>query len=246
MILYYTGTGNSEYVAKKIGERIGDSVVNLFDRIKNKDYSSIESEKMWVIVCPTYAWRIPRVVKNFLLNTEFKGNKDICFVMTCGDGIGNAGKYSLKICQKKNLNYKGTARVVMPENYIALYNAPAEAEANEIIEKAENVIEKVATCILENKNIDNVKVTQKLYSSTVNPLFYTLIVKDKKFSANDSCISCGICERSCPMGNIKLKNGKPTWNGNCTHCMACICKCPKEAIEYGEKSKNKVRYTCPK
>lgn len=246
MILYYTGTGNSEYVAKKIGEKIGDQVVNLFDRIKNKDYSSLESSKMWVIVCPTYAWRIPRVVKTFLLNTDFKGSKDICFVMTCGDGIGNAGKYSLKICQKKNLNYKGTARVVMPENYIALYNAPGSKEANEIITKAESVIENVASCILDNKNIDNVKVTQKFYSSTVNPLFYTLIVKDKKFNVNDSCISCGICEKSCPMGNIKLQNGKPTWNGNCTHCMACICKCPKEAIEYGEKSKGKVRYTCPK
>ena len=27
-----------------------------------------------------------------------------------------------------------------------------------------------------------------------------------------------------------------------THCMACICYCPKEAIEYGKKSKGKPRY----
>ena len=29
---------------------------------------------------------------------------------------------------------------------------------------------------------------------------------------------------------------------NCTHCMACICYCPAEAIEYGKKSLGKPRY----
>lgn len=44
------------------------------------------------------------------------------------------------------------------------------------------------------------------------------------------------------LNNIRLENGKPVWGKNCTHCMACICYCPKEAIEYGEKSKGKPRY----
>lgn len=48
--------------------------------------------------------------------------------------------------------------------------------------------------------------------------------------------------KKCPLNNIKLINGKPVWNKNCTHCMACICYCPVKAIEYGKKSKNKPRY----
>ena len=36
--------------------------------------------------------------------------------------------------------------------------------------------------------------------------------------------------------NIKIQNGKPVWGKDCTHCMACICHCPTEAIEYGKKS----------
>ena len=35
---------------------------------------------------------------------------------------------------------------------------------------------------------------------------------------------------------------KPVWDKNCTHCMACICYCPVEAIEYGKKSVGKPRY----
>ena len=58
----------------------------------------------------------------------------------------------------------------------------------------------------------------------------------------NACIGCGKCVELCPLNNIRLENGKPVWGKNCTHCMACICYCPKEAIEYGEKSKGKPRY----
>ena len=46
-------------------------------------------------------------------------------------------------------------------------------------------------------------------------------------------------------GGMLIKDGKPVWNGKCVHCMACICSCPTEAIEYGSKSKGQPRYTCP-
>ena len=35
MILYYSGTGNSEYAAKRIGGEIGDEVLNLFEKLRN-------------------------------------------------------------------------------------------------------------------------------------------------------------------------------------------------------------------
>ena len=43
-------------------------------------------------------------------------------------------------------------------------------------------------------------------------------------------------------GVVDLDNDKPVWESHCTHCMACICYCPKEAIEYGKKSIGKPRY----
>ena len=56
------------------------------------------------------------------------------------------------------------------------------------------------------------------------------------------CIGCGKCVELCSLNNIHLENCKPVWGKNCTHCMACICYCPKEAIEYGKKSRGKPRY----
>ena len=61
-----------------------------------------------------------------------------------------------------------------------------------------------------------------------------------------ACVSCGKCVDVCPLDNVRLTNGLPIWGNHCTHCMACICRCPKEAIEYGKHSKNLPRYTCPK
>ena len=89
MILYFSGTGNSEYVAKRIGAYIGDEVVNLFD--------TMTSEKPWVIVAPTYAWQLPHIVRDWLLKTNLEGNKKIYFVLTCGESIGNAGEYAEKL-----------------------------------------------------------------------------------------------------------------------------------------------------
>lgn len=102
MILYFSGTGNSAYAAQRIGAAIGDTVVDLFEKIKGSDYSQLHSDSPWVIVTPTYAWRIPRIVQNWLEHTHLAGSRDIYFVMTCGDSFGNAGKYLQTLCKVKD------------------------------------------------------------------------------------------------------------------------------------------------
>ena len=79
-------------------------------------------------------------------------------------------------------------------------------------------------------------------SGPVNPIFYKFFVKANAFTASGACIGCGQCAKRCPMNNITLKDGKPVWGKNCTHCMACICYCPVSAIEYGKKSVGQPRY----
>ena len=247
MILYFSGTGNSAYVANKIGEQIGDTVVNLLEKIKNHDYSEIHSDKPFVFVYPTYAWQIPRILKDWIYHTEFSGNQSAYFVATCGESMGDSDKYLEKICQDKNLQYMGCGKVVMPENYIAMFKTPDQDEAIKIVQKASTVIEKIADTIKAGKSIkkEKIGVAEKMASGIVNKAFYPMFVSAKKFYATDACVKCGKCEQVCPYNNIKLVNGTPTWGDDCTHCMACICKCPTEAIEYGKKSKGRVRYQCP-
>lgn len=248
MILYFSGTGNSKYVAQRIGEAINDDIVNLFSRIQNKDHTKLISKKAWVIVCPTYAWQIPHIVKNWLEQTPLNGNKDIYFVMTCGSNIANAQKYLKELCAYKNMNFKGCMEIVMPENYIALFKTPTKNEALDIIKKAEPKIDKVIEYIQTTTTIPcpNISVFDKLSSGLVNDIFYPMIVHAKKFYTTDQCIACGKCVTLCPLSNIHMENRKPVWRDHCTHCMACISYCPTNAIEYGKHSKNLPRYTFPK
>lgn len=247
MVLYYSGTGNSEYVAKKIGEQIEDEVISLFGKIKEHDYSEIHSGRPFVIVYPTYAWQMPRILRDFIQKTTFTGNKSTYFVTTCGDSMGNMPKYLREFCGQKAFTYMGCAEVVMPENYIAMFNAPKREEAIKIVKNADLVIKNIVDVIKHNGTIPEKKVSTfaKVSSGMINTLFYPLFVSAKKFYATDACIGCGKCTKVCPLNNVSLKDGKPVWGDQCTHCMSCICKCPKEAIEYGNKSKGKPRYKCP-
>ena len=162
----FLGTGNSEYAARRIGKEIDDKVINLFDKIRNIDYSDMKSERPWVIVVPTYAWRIPHIVSDWLEKTNFSGNKEIYFVMTCGGNIGNAGKYLETLCAKKNMNYCGCAEIVMPENYIALFSTPTKDKALQIINQSERIIDSTA---LHIKNGDKLPKRDNSFENCICP-----------------------------------------------------------------------------
>ena len=244
MILYFSGTGNSKYVAQRIADALGDTLFNMNDRIKARDSSPIETGERIVFVTPTYAWRIPRIVQDWLLKTDLIGAKRAWFVMTCGSEIGNANKYNQALCETKHLAYMGTAEIVMPENYIAMFNAPQPDEARKIVANAEPGIERAIAAIQSDRHFASPRsnLYDRFMSSAVNPLFYPLFVKANAFTVSNACIGCGQCVRRCPANNITLHDGKPVWGKDCTHCMACICYCPAEAIESGKNSLAKPRY----
>lgn len=246
MIVYFSGTGNSAYVAKRLQRELQDEGFDLFSSIRHRKKDALYAKQPWVIVAPTYAWRIPRVVHEWLKEVELTGSRELYFVMTCGGSIGNAGAYLERLCKEKGWSYQGCMQIVMPENYIALYDAPKKQEALTIIHNAEKQIAEAAEYIRTHRRIPKPEISVRDFvnSAWINPLFYPLIVHADKFYATDACISCGKCEQVCPLGNIQRKQGVPDWGKSCTHCMACICSCPKEAIEYGNSSKGKVRYLC--
>ena len=244
MILYFSGTGNSKYVAKRIADVLGDKIVNLNDRIKASDTSPVETGERLIIVTPTYAWRIPRIVRDWLLKTELRGAKNVWFVMTCGSEIGNADKYNRELCAEKTISCMGTAQIVMPENYIAMFSAPQADKARQIVAKAEPSIDRAIAAIRAGECFAPTRnnLYDRFMSGPVNPIFYKFFVKADAFTVSDACIGCGQCVKRCPMNNVTLKDGKPVWGRNCTHCMACICYCPVSAIEYGKKSVGQPRY----
>lgn len=247
MILYFSGTGNSAYIAKRLGQALGDETLDLLARLRAQDFSPMESAGPWVVVCPTYAWQMPRILYDYLQKAELTGSRAAYFVLTCGGSIGNAGEPLQKLCAAKGMEYRGCAGVVMPDNYIVMMDAPPPEKSRVLLRRAERRVKSIAGAVRDGRPLPQpqIKAKDRLCSGPVHQAACRLLVHDKKFRATDACISCGQCAALCPLNNIRLEGGRPVWGGQCTHCMACICRCPKQAIEYGSKTQGRARYTCP-
>ena len=168
MIVYFTGTGNSRYCAAFLGEQLGDSCLDVLPLLQSGAAADLRSERPWVFVTPTYAWRLPRLVRDLIRGGRFSGSRDAYFVMTCGSEIGNAEPALRALCAEKGLEFRGVLEVVMPENYIALFSAPGEEESAAIIARAEPVLERGENhaprhshhrrVVAEGMNVENVRV----------------------------------------------------------------------------------------
>ena len=244
MIFYFSGTGNSKYCADMLADKLEDIVINTADFIK-KD-GKFNSDKPLIFVCPTYAWKIPKVFADFIKKSNFSGNNNAYFIMTCGGETGNAQKEITDLCMQKGFIYRGLLPIVMPDNYIVLFPAPKEEQISQMIEKAHKKINDNINIIKKLGNFKplNTNAFDNLKSGAINTGMYKFFIKTKKFKVENTCISCGKCEKVCPLNNIKLINNKPVWGNDCTHCMACISYCPVSAIDYGKATKGKRRYTC--
>jgi len=244
MILYFTGTGNSHYTAQAIQKITNDELVSMNELIKNGIKVSLNSQEPYIFITPTYAWRIPKVVEDFIQNTHFNGSSRAYFILTCGTGTNNAVHYVKKLCKKKKFDFMGFSSIVMPENYIAMFEVPDKVQASSIIKKALPKIIAIGEQIKQHQFLDVEKITicSRAISRFINPLFYMFSVSAKGFYVTNACVGCKKCVDLCPLNNIKIKGNKPSFGKDCTHCMACICACPKEAIEYKNKSKGKPRY----
>ena len=247
MILYFTGTGNSRYIAQELSRHCQDTLVSINRHMRRRILDpyhaqyAFESESPFVIVCPTYCWHIPRVVEAFLKESRFLGSSRLYFVLTCGSGTGNAAGHARSITHELSMEFGGLASVLMPENFITLFRAPEADEAVGMIRAAMPQTESIANQILSGRFLTDTYSGPAMPELLTNA-FYRLFVHDRKFFVKESCIGCTACAKLCPQVNISIRDGHPVWNGHCTQCQACIGVCPVDAIEFGRRTRRKRRY----
>lgn len=242
MVLYFSGTGNSRYVAERIAKISGDEIISINQRLKANDYKAVASEKPFVFVGPVYAGRLPRVMEEYIRKVDFTGTKRVYFICTCAQTPWVTAEYVEKLCKEKSFALLGFNSVVMPQGYIAGGGTQPKEVNDKILEKAEPQIIKIAENIRNTQMLPKEQPGKAVMSKVLNPIMYAFMISAKSFTATDKCTSCGKCAERCPLNNVKLINGRPVWGKECTHCMACIAGCPTEAVEYGKKTQGKPRY----
>lgn len=252
MIFYFSGTGNSLYVAKEIAEKNKEELISIATILKDSkniyEFTLKENEVIGFIY-PIYAWAPPKQVLEFVEKLKLNNYKDnyIFTVATCGENIGKTIEVLSKTLSKKNLQLNSGFSIKMPNNYIILGDVDSkEVEKKKLLE-AESIIAEINDTIKSKAN--GVFKVEKgfmpgLLTNVINPLFSKGAAETKKFYSNDKCTGCGICEKVCNCSNINVQ-GRPTWGSNCTQCLACIHLCPTSAIQYGKGTIKKGRYKNP-
>ena len=106
-ILYFTATGNSPYVAKKLGGQL----LSIPQLVKAK-VDEIEDDAVGV-VCPVYCGELPRMVREFLLKAKVRTNY-FFFVLTYGisSPFHTGLFYNSRIADKRRKNMAGDSKPV--------------------------------------------------------------------------------------------------------------------------------------
>ena len=155
MILYFSATGNTRFIAKELASRLDDECLDLLKRIREKDYSPITSDKPFVVCVPVYVCEIPPFIIDLIRNTPFEGNKNIYFVFTSGGYSGICSTMAKRLARKKGLNYMGSADFKMPRNYIANSTYPelSEEEIRHRIDVSYKHIPEIARLIKDEQKL---------------------------------------------------------------------------------------------
>lgn len=248
MIFYFSATGNSEYVAKRIANETNNIAVSITDCYKKKKFSFNEKSETLGIVSPTYSWGLPVIVSEFLKNLDLSYNpKYVFFIATYGTTPGQTGRFANDILAFKNIALSARFSVKMPDTWTPIFDLSSKEEVRQINNNAELEID----CIVEK--IKNFAVGDFMKNKLPYPIAkaghdieYNFMRKTKHFSVENTCIGCGLCSKNCPISAIKLKEGKPEWiKEQCVMCLSCLHHCPKFAIQYGKKTKKHGQYTHP-
>ena len=115
-IYYFTGTGNSLAVARKIGNELEGKLLSIPLEMK-KETISIKGDLVGVVF-PVYHKSLPLIIKKFIEKAQFSCGY-LFSVLTYGDTPGLANKHLKKLLQKKSVGLNSGFGVQMPYNYIS-------------------------------------------------------------------------------------------------------------------------------
>ena len=245
MIFYYSGTGNSRWIAQTIAVALGDTAVNMVGA-DPKSYFFGEGEYLG-LVYPVYVDAAPPPVLAFARQLEPNGAYTFAV-----SNYANASGFSLQQLSQDCLRLNSGYGMFMPDNTRQIgkrYDNEDSTVAklklapywlNQIIARLLKKEDGVFDAVMGQGAEHKTKTRPGEYWGTKNLTAPFSVTKSK-------CISCEMCARLCPSKSIEMIDGYPAWtNPLCDQCMTCICYCPTEAIEFGDKSQGVYRYTFEK
>lgn len=243
MILYYSATGNSMQLALLAAERLGTAAVDIMS-LPEGDID-VGGDTLG-IVCPVWFYNVPPPVVDALSRIKLREDQQVWAAITCGTTPAACAIRMRRLLEDTGGSPRFVMTYRMPENYIPLFKAPSEEECQIMLSEVDGYVDEIREeLMLQDVLLPRSGPFARLLTVCGRPV-YDIIRNTRKFRTDGRCTSCGLCEEICPVHAIEVKDDGPVWTKDkCWHCMACINRCPSEAIQYGKRTEGRRRYENP-
>lgn len=247
MIIYFSATGNCQYVSKQIAKEINDTAHSMIDY--EIDDICLDKNESLGIVIPTYFWGLPTIVDEYLskINITSKDENPYIFIVTT---YGTTPGYSASFVEE-HINRCGytvnlSVSVKMVDTWTVIFNLSDKEKIVKQTTNSDKKIKKIITRI-KNKNEGNyVERKMPKFLANIAQLWYDKSRKTENLSVNSTCIQCMKCVNNCPIHAIEFKNNTISWNTEyCVMCLRCLHSCPEFSIQYNNKTQKHGQYINP-
>lgn len=260
-LFFQSGTGNSYRVAVWLHEAcisrgIASEIIPI-ELAKPKEEIDASPDNLIVLTYPTHGFLPPWSAIKFIFKMPIKRKAHLFTMPTRGclrfgpiiiPGIAAlASLLPVLFLPFKGYNIRGSLSFDMPSNVIFLHSRLSEKNIERQKKSAKRKADKYFPKLLSGKPIWLTLNNLWEYSWTVFMLvFHTLLpiaylllgrlFMGQMLFANNNCIGCGICAKSCSNNAIRMKGKRiprPYWRHNCEACLRCMNYCQEKAIEAG-------------
>ncbi|MDP8236589.1 MAG: EFR1 family ferrodoxin [Candidatus Erginobacter occultus] len=232
-LAYFSGTGNTGYLARLLAEKLSrrDIPVRL-TRIAEASADPLPpAGGVLGLAYPIHALNAPSPVFDFISALPPGEGRRAFIVKGPADPFFAGGSSHLVIRALKDRGWEvfHESMVVMPSNVFVRY---PDSFIRRLLRAAESRTETAAAEIaagvprLERPGPVARFLTRHL--SRLETRGGKYFGRDLK--ASSACDLCGVCVRSCPVGNIRQEGREIVFGDRCIICMRCIYLCPRGAI----------------
>lgn len=233
--IYFSGTGNSGYAAKLFCRQC-DKESEVYSIEDNNAIMAIKGADKIIFAYPVQFSSVPKIVRDFVTdNKEVWVDKKVFIIATMGLFSGDGSGILGRLLQSLGAEVIGGLHLKMPDCIGDEKALKRPLEKNkELVKTAELKINQSVELFKEgHPTQEGIGILYHMAGLFGQRLYFGH--KTRKYSSKlkistDKCIGCGQCEKLCPLGNIKMVNGKAVPGERCTMCYRCINKCPGQAI----------------
>jgi ferredoxin len=246
-IFVHSGTGNSLLAAKKLARSLKGARLRPMAELPWAAREGRGSGALG-LVFPVNFYALPRFLVELLEKSDLRGREYIFAAATNGGDAGNALWQADRLLRRKGARLDYGVELPMGDNSITIATPPAVLE--ERMSDLGGRIDDLARAVASGERLVG-PYRFKARAAAVGKIMdagYRLLYRAGKGAADRAaCSGCGICARLCPVGNIRMEDGRPAWGDRCALCFACVNWCPRKVVSLGRISPaaKGAQFRCP-